>query len=112
MSATTYAQGAIPTTPATIVSAGTTRADAAPLTSCDCLIDASAGPASGVILPNMIQGLGERQNLRIASLGPGSVNLYTANVGDPALPIATLPAFQCWEFAMGSGVTYAATRVW
>jgi hypothetical protein len=109
---TTYPQGEISTTPAVIVSAGTTRADAAPLTSVDNLVDASGGPASGVIMPTIIQGPGERQCVRVASLGPSSVNLYKDDPSDPDLPLSILGAFQCWEFWPGGGGTYAAIRVW
>jgi len=102
----------VSTSPAVIVSAGTTRADAAPLTSVDNLIDASAGAASGVIMPTIVQGPGERQCVRVASLGPSSVNLYKDDPSDPDLPIDTLPAFSCFEFWPGGGGTWAAIRIW
>jgi hypothetical protein len=109
---TTYPQGEISTSPAVVVSAGTTRADAAPLTSGDNLIDASAGPASGVIMPTIIQGPLERQNVRISSLGPAAVNIYKDSPSDPDLPISVLPAFSCFDFWPGGGGTYAVIRIW
>ena len=104
--------------PDVIIAAGTTAGDATPITSTDTMVDASAGAAAGVILPqsvdaweNASQMLVEPQSIRLISLGPAAVHVYPA-AGDQALPMDILGAFQCWEYWGGGSGTWSAIKVW